>query len=579
MSHLGEGILAAVLILTAAFIADRLLVQFSKRSHQWFEQHLTPSQRSLVEPAWRLLQVLLHVGLWVATLIGVLNQVPILKPLGIWLVKLVQAIPIQLGQVFNTPFRVGSERVTLSILVTFVLATLAIFAISHIFSQWLKRRILSGTRLDRGSQEAISTIISYTLAILGFLIVLQTVGLDLSSLAVLAGVLGIGLGLGLQELASNFVSGLTLLFEQQLRVGDFIDMDGLLGTIERISIRSTVVRTQDQLFVIVPNRRLFENNVINWSYQTPESRLHISVGVAYGSDTTLVTETLLVAARMEPRVLAHPAPHVWFKAFGDSAYDFQLLVWINQPQDFEAIKSSLNFLIEQELSKRGIEVPFPQRDLWVRNPEMLTGISRQIEPSKVMEDIAKPVLQAVQPSAEIAAPTPARKAITKNKALRVLLRQVSYFETCTNAQLRVLIEQGHRQSFPKGQIIFRENDPGDEFYMILSGQVEVFSEKLNQVLATLGVGDFFGEISLLTGAPRSATIRTSEESTLFVVDRIALKTLLHDYQALAEQIAQTLSQRQEVLRELGLLNGSQLGHTEETLFIWMRRRIQTLFGI
>ena len=572
MSQFGEGILAAVLIVVAAFMADRLLVQFSLRSHQWLEQRLTPSQQSLFEPVRRLLQGLLRLGLWVAAIVSVLTQVPALQPLGDALVKILEGIPSTLSTVFNKSFRVGDKPVTLGTLLTFVLATLAIFVVSHLFSQWLKRKILAGTRLDLGSQEAISTIISYTLAILGFLIVLQTVGLDLSSLAVLAGVLGIGLGLGLQELASNFVSGLTLLFEQQLRVGDFINVDGLLGTIERISIRSTIVRTQDQLYVIVPNRRLFESNVINWSYQTPESRLHIPIGVAYGSDTTLVTETLLVAARMEPRVLSNPPPRGWVKDFGDNAYQFQLLVWINQPQEFEPIKSALNFLIEQELTKRGIEIPFPQQDLWVRNPEMLKGAMTLAEP--------QPTLPVKQPKEDVAdALKPAKIVGENNRALRVLLRQVSYFEECTNAQLRVLIEQGRRQSYSLGEVIFRENEAGDSFYIILAGQVEVFSEKLHQVLATLAEGDFFGEISLLTGAPRSATIRTSAESTLFVVDRMALKKLLHDHQTLAEQIAKTLCQRQEVLRELGLSTAGQVNQTEETLFIWMRRRIQSLFGI
>ena len=428
-------------------------------------------------------------------------------------------------------------------------------------------------RVDIGTQEAIQTIISYTLTIIGFLILLQTQGLDLSSLAVLAGVLGLGIGLGLQELASHFVSGLTVLFERQLRVGDFVEVDGLLGTIERISIRSTVVRTQDRRFVIVPNNRFFQNNVINWSYQTPESRLHIPVGVAYGSDTVLVTETLLAAARMESRVLSYPPPRVWFKQFGDSAYEFELLVWIDQPQEFEPITSSLNFFIEQELTRRGIEIPFPQRDLWLRNPETLPGGTKRIPTEK-------PQTKAIG-SQETDKPTDklSKTPITNTRTLRELLRKVSYFEQCTNAQLRVLIEQGYRQFLPAQRIICRENELGESFYMILTGKVEVVSERLNQVIATLEAGEFFGEISLLTGTPRTATVRTVEETTLFVVDRRALQKLLQDHRNLADQIAQALCQRQQVLRDLGILQRDDQGDHEEAPFIWVRRRIQTIFGI
>jgi CRP-like cAMP-binding protein len=153
---------------------------------------------------------------------------------------------------------------------------------------------------------------------------------------------------------------------------------------------------------------------------------------------------------------------------------------------------------------------------------------------------------------------------------------VTYFESCTDLELRRLIEYGYRQLFPTGQIVCQENDPGDSFYIILSGSVEVFSQRAEKYIATIHSGEFFGEMSLLLGTPRSATVRTLEDSILFVVSHNDLQQLLVEHQELADEIAQKLSERQQVLRNLGLLDE---GASEETPFIRIRKQIQTLFGI
>lgn len=542
---------------------------------RWIQRQFGKSRQSSRVP-FQLFQhfavFLFRLAIWLIAFYNLLTLVPGLQPFGDLLKEGLAIFPDKLWESFNTPFfDLDRKPVSLLTILIFLVTTVLVFWGARVCSQWLRKSVLPQTRMEQGAQAAISTIISYTLAVIGFILLLRSVGLDLSSLAVIAGVLGIGLGFGLQELASNFVSGLTLLLEQQLRVGDFVEVDGVLGTIERISIRSTIVRTQDRLFVVVPNQRFFANNVINWTYQTSESRLHLPVNVAYGSDTVLVTEALLIAARAESRVLKYPPPQVWFKSFGDDAYQFELLVWINQPCDFEPIKSSLNFLIEQELSRKNIQIPFPQRDLWLKNPEALTNALQP--PSD-----ASPALAPPSTGGETT-PSQTGLKVTKNSTLRSLLRQVSYFEHCTNAQLRVLIEQGYRKFYGPDQIIFRENEFGESFYVILSGKVEVFSQKLDRRIATLTVGDFFGEISLLTGAPRTATMRVIEATTLFVVDRQALQKLLQNYKALAEEIAKSLSQRQQVLEELGLTQIHPSESAEDEPFIWIRRRIQTLFGI
>ncbi|MCW6052988.1 mechanosensitive ion channel [Lyngbya sp. CCAP 1446/10] len=485
-----------------------------------------------------------------------------------------------LSAAMGTPlFYIGDTHLSISAIVQLIILAIFSFFIARLLSEGIKRSLLVRMGLDRGSREAISTIISYILATLGCIFVLQSAGINLTSLTVLAGVVGIGFGFGLQNLASNFISGLTLLFEHQIRVGDFIEIDHLLGTVENISIRSTIIKTIDGLFVIIPNIKFVETNIINWSYRDPRCRLRIPVGVAYGTDPVLVTEALLVAARLEPNILSHPSPKVWFCGFGDNALDFQLLVWIDQPQESDAIKSAVNFLIDYEFRRRNIEIPFPQRDLWLRNPQEITKHFQDHRDDnsngKVFPQNAKHSTEIQSNSTVSEQKKPGLKS-PNNWTLRDLLRRVTYFDQCTDLELRQLIEYGYRQLFPAGQIVCKENAPGDSFYIILSGSVEVLSQKADKYIATLHEGEFFGEISLLLGTPRTATVKTSEDAILFVVERHDLQKLLIEQPNLADQIAQKLSERQQALRDLGLLDGDSLGQTP---FIKIRKRIQVLFGI
>ncbi len=485
-----------------------------------------------------------------------------------------------LSRALTTPlFYIGDNHLSISAIVRLILLGVVVLIISRGIGIGIKKLLLTRMGLDRGSREAIATVIIYIVATLGILIILQRAGIDLRTLTVFAGVLGIGIGFGLQNLASNFISGLTLLFEQQIKVGDFIEVDNLLGTVETISIRSTIVRTLNGIFVIVPNIKFVENNIINWSYKDPKSRLHIPVGVAYGSDPVLVTEALLAAARGERNILNSPSPKVWFKGFGDSSLDFELLVWIDHPQDSDPIKSSLNFLIEHELNQRDIVIPFPQRDLWLKNPQDLSMLFKHINVPNTSESqvflhdgiSSEQKQNSIQPKTQ--KPIPKSPS---NWTLRDLLKRVTYFESFTDLKLRQLIEYGYRQLFPKGKIICQENDVGYSFYIILSGAVEVISEKTGKYIATLHEGEFFGEMSLLLGSPRTATVKTVEDSILFVIEQHDLQRLLEESPSLAVDISQKLCERRQALRELGLLD---LNSQENTPFTRIRNRIQTIFGI
>ncbi|MFM7602206.1 MAG: mechanosensitive ion channel domain-containing protein [Pseudanabaena sp.] len=480
------------------------------------------------------------------------------------LTKLHEIFTAQILDIGGTKFSIATIA---SLLGLIVLA----FFVSKIISEIIRRSLLTKLRINRGLQEAITVFIKYLLITLSSVIILQTAGIDLSSLAVVAGVVGIGIGFGLQNIASNFISGLVLLFEQTIKIGDYVEIGELKGTIEKISIRSTIIRTEDDLFVIVPNQRFIENNTVNWSYAGHTCRIHIPVSVAYDTDLLVLTEALLTSARHEPRVLSDPPPEVWFQSFGRESLEFELLVWIDDPDANEPIRSSINFRIAYEFRSRGIRIPFPTREIILHNPEAV----RQIIAPPISED--NQLLQS--PTQTNSVLSPASNEIS-TKSLRDLLRKISYFERCTEVELFALIARGYRKHFDISEIICRENDPSEEFYIILSGVVEVFSEKNNQAIATLSEGEFFGEISLLIGMPRTATVRAlTVDTVLFVVERQQLQKLLSEHKELGEQIALKLSERQQVLISLGLLNEEELQRSQYAALSWVRDRLNNIFGI
>lgn len=479
-------------------------------------------------------------------------------------------IAVQSLSWFTAPIPIGNYSVSISAILQLMIWVFIVLFLSRALKKFLKYRLLVKLGIDEGNREAMATIISYSSSMLGLIIVLQSTGFNLGSLLVLAGGLGVGIGFGLQEVTRNFISGLTLLIERKLKVGDFIEFDGMSGYVKEVSLRSTLIRTRDGGDVVVPNSKIVENKVLNWSYDSFHARIQIPVGVAYNSDTVLVTETLLNAAYMEPAVLHDPPPKVMFKSFGDNALNFELWVWVNRIDREPFIRSSLNFIIEHNLRQNQITVPFPQRDLWIRNGEDLSLLGRRKfqQNGHSPEIISEPVAVA-----------------TSNKplSLKDLLRQVTYFQNFTDLELRQLIEIGHRKRLYPSQILFHEGDPGDAFYIVLSGSVEVFVEKINKHLTNLGAGKFFGELSLMLGIPRTASVRALEETILFTIHHNAFQSILQEHPELAEEIVQELCkhqeelvQRQQQLRTMGLLDVTE---DDKNPVVWVRKRLQNLFGL
>jgi small-conductance mechanosensitive channel len=259
--------------------------------------------------------------------------------------------------------------VSLTLVQVFLLVALllAVFWISARTKSFLFNRFLVNSGLDRSLQYAISQIVSNIVLVVGVFIVLDNAGIHLGTLTVFAGAVGVGIGFGLQNIASNFISGLVILAERPITIGDRVEVAGVAGQVQQIRARSTVILTNDNITMIVPNTKFIDSPVTNWTYGDPRVRFRIPIGVAYGSDLEKVRNALLEVARENSSVLHEPKPTVFLETFGDSAINLELVVWSSEmsyrPRRF---RSDLNFAIAQKLRETGIEIPSPQRDLSFR---------------------------------------------------------------------------------------------------------------------------------------------------------------------------------------------------------------------
>ena len=273
---------------------------------------------------------------------------------------------ILLGAYFFVSTRLDVGNLKFSIIGVF--HALILLLITHTVAQlWrpvLLNRVLHRSGLEAGLQESIATISIYCIWIIGIVAALNAFGLSMATMAVAFGALGIGLGFGLQNIFNNFVSGIILLFERPVQVGDVVEIDGTWGRIEKINVRATVVQTFENASLIIPNSEFISNRVKNWSFRDLRVRRSINVGVAYGSDVQLVRQTLLEAAEAHPQVLKIPPMDVLFLDFGDSALMFRLRFWCTLGA-FYATETDLRFEIDRLFRERDISIPFPQRDIHI----------------------------------------------------------------------------------------------------------------------------------------------------------------------------------------------------------------------
>lgn len=365
-AYVRQAILYSLAVLVSAIALHLLLRILSRRSSRQLDRWFTSTARPLTtweRPTkffWQLGLFGLKIGLWLTVFIYITDLFPQLRSWRYTLVYYLTAPRIVLGTQQYSALR----------LLLLIGLTVGLWFAAQLIAKLFKTYVLNKASIDPQVQNILSFLAQYVLLFLGSIVLLQAFGINASSLAILASLLGVGIGFGVQNITNNFISGFIITLERPIQVGDFIKLGDLVGIVKQVGARSTEINTLDKVTIIVPNSRFLESEVINWSHGDSISRLRVPVGVAYGADIDQVKKALLEAVKRHPEVLLRPEPDVWFQSFGDSALNFEIMVWTGEPRKQFRVRSDLNYAIEASLRRYGIEIPFPQQDLHLRSPQL-----------------------------------------------------------------------------------------------------------------------------------------------------------------------------------------------------------------
>jgi small-conductance mechanosensitive channel len=265
-------------------------------------------------------------------------------------------------------FKLGEVEFATSTIAFLLISFTLLFYVTAKIKKILLNKIFPRYSMNPGMSSSIATIVRYILVTIGVILIFQSTGINLSSLGILFGALGIGIGFGLQNITNNLISGIIILFERPVKVGDRIEVGNVVGNISNISARATTVITNDNIAIIVPNSEFISSTVINWSHNDRNVRFNFPVGVSYNEDPAKIKKLLLEVANANPGVLQNPPPDVLFDAFGESSLDFNLRVWTSKYSDTPfVLKSQLYYSIFEKFKQHGVEIPFPQRDVHLKS--------------------------------------------------------------------------------------------------------------------------------------------------------------------------------------------------------------------
>ena len=274
----------------------------------------------------------------------------------------------------KTLIQIGDVSISISTILLFFIIILLTIIISKVSRRGIRNIREKRVDEDTSSLYILERFLHYFILSIGLVIALASLGVDMSHLALLATALSVGLGFGLQSIFNNFFSGIIILLERSLKVGDFVELDNaVVGTVIEINVRSTMIRTPDNLDILVPNSEFVSKRVANWTLNDPSRRIHLPFGVAYGTDKELVKKAVLEAALSIPMTQREDKryPEVWLVGFGESSLDFELLVWVDPRRNKTpgGLKARYFWAIETALNKYSIQVPFPQRDIHIKSQE------------------------------------------------------------------------------------------------------------------------------------------------------------------------------------------------------------------
>ncbi|MGM0506476.1 MAG: mechanosensitive ion channel family protein [Bacteroidota bacterium] len=266
----------------------------------------------------------------------------------------------------TTLFQLQQTPVTVLSIAIFLTGITFFLFLASFTRRMLLKRVLPRFEIETGLQYTLSRVTYYIILMIGLMVSIQFIGLDLSSLAVIFGLLSVGIGFGLQNITNNFISGLIVLFERPISVGDRVEVAGVEGDVLEINIRSTKIRSLNNISIIVPNQEFVGSNVVNYSHGDPSFRLDVQMGVSYGSDLDTVLTVLQKLADDHPDVMRFPKSEVHLREFGDSSWNMELRVWVPDVKEYRRIRNELNQSIVRAFRENNIEIPFPQRDLNIR---------------------------------------------------------------------------------------------------------------------------------------------------------------------------------------------------------------------
>ena len=341
-----------ILLLTAGLTLEGVVIIFLHTKLATFSNVV----KNYPEKIESILEKILKFVMVVLSIIIILNNLGIRKIVFDWL-----------EETLAHQWSIGSFSITFGNVIVFIISIWLAITIARFVRFILEGDVLPRLNLPRGVPGAISTISSYLIIGFGIIVAIMSAGIDLNSFALLAGALGVGIGFGLQNIVNNFISGLILIFERPIQIGDAVQVEELSGRVTHIGIRSSTIKTWDGAEVIVPNGNLISNKLINWTLSDQKRRIEIKVGVAYGTDVNLVMETLLECTKQNEKILPDPPAYVLFNDFGESSLDFELRCWTSDFGSWVEIRSDIRVAIDKSFKEKNIEIPFPQRDLHLKS--------------------------------------------------------------------------------------------------------------------------------------------------------------------------------------------------------------------